>query len=1154
MDASRKPFDEWTVKELQGELESRGLPTTGLKADLVERIQEAVGDERAQFHFQPIEVQAAQANGEKQNGEASGLVNGVEGVDAVGVAIGDPQSLSKEDQPVGTEAEPSALVASAGGEVRMEGDGCEERDEDGCREWGPPEWEKMDIPEAWRPFPLLVVKGIPVGTELGAVKSVLENSGLSVRTVAYEEAISEDVPRTALVRLAPLPLPWLGSRDAVDEPAVAPPKTLACKQENDGIRTAAKIDGDVSATPAEAKPENAEGDGGPPSTVNTDGECEEQGEGAGTNGGPQNGEVELGDRMKTEEDANRLENLAPVDEVDIPSDDGTEDGDTWKRAKYFVAKLTSEKLSLGNSQLSFDAPELRTTIFVCNLPKDLHVDENLKATMTQFGSVERCFVLRNKEGASKDYAFVEYTHPSSAENAKQVLDKQASEGFERLFALRGRRFESTTPGPTPISSTATPIPGSEDGGAELMGENAEEGATVDPTSVDGGSECELANRGENDTTTVNLKSEDRMDQVDGTSGGDAPMKEEEVPETVGTVAEANDVTDMGVNVNASAGPESTSGEKSLEQPTSSATVRSVQLPIELNSTQMPANPMVSHSHSSLCLMERDVKEKVIRVEWSWTNTVDSMFSRTIYVSNLLSSVNRDSPDLKVTFESFGPVRNWNVLKSKVTGYGKTYAFVEYFMSEHAEAAFQAWDQKQHPVLGYLLISFVNPAKLYELDKRRRQNKRPFVYPPPARSVGGRFGAAPTKPMGRGSSMHQSAMVYPSRTVPSPIRTPAAQPQSNVAIAQVLAQQQLAARMQLQQMNSLFQRQTAQLHAYYQAQLRTMQAQAQKVQEQAVADKRAQVVMAAAQQQAPSQKVSGHLPAYKDTTAGGQTGGSRLLSGTQATGQTALGTGQTQSGHYQQQGYTYSNSQQESQQGYNQNYYGSGYSQQQQAAVQQTYNQSGSYPQSYTSGTSQQVYGQQTGSGYAGQTTGTYGSQPMAAYGSQTANATTNYGMQAGVAYGGQQAGGFTNQAAGGYGTQMGSTYGAQAGSGYVQSASTYGSGTPGASGYGTQQSTYTTPSYSTTQYSATAYPQTTSGYATQSSYTQGAYGQAGYAQQQGSYGYGQGVVQTAAAVQQTAAVAGQKRDSSYVYQQGYDYSQVQDQQQAADYTKRPRYS
>lgn len=86
------------------------------------------------------------------------------------------------------------------------------------------------------------------------------------------------------------------------------------------------------------------------------------------------------------------------------------------------------------------------------------------------------------------------------------------------------------------------------------------------------------------------------------------------------------------------------------------------------------------------------------------------------------------------------------------------------------------------------------------------------------------------------------------------------------------------------------------------------------------------------------------------------------------------------------------------------------------------------------------------------------------------------------------------------------------------------------------------------------------GYTGQVTYNQATYGQPTYIQQQASYGqtgYGQAATQQAAqhTSHQTVALAGQKRDATYVYQQqGYDYSQLQDPEHAADYSnKRSRY-
>lgn len=54
-------------------------------------------------------------------------------------------------------------------------------------------------------------------------------------------------------------------------------------------------------------------------------------------------------------------------------------------------------------------PLLQTTLFVGNLTHDNEAE--LRSEMLEYGDLERCFIVTNAAGASKGYAFVEYTHP-----------------------------------------------------------------------------------------------------------------------------------------------------------------------------------------------------------------------------------------------------------------------------------------------------------------------------------------------------------------------------------------------------------------------------------------------------------------------------------------------------------------------------------------------------------------------------------------------------------------------------------------------------------------------------------------------------------------------------------------------------------------------
>ena len=104
------------------------------------------------------------------------------------------------------------------------------------------------------------------------LKTAIEACGVSVRSIAFEEK-GKDGKQSALVRFAPLPLPWTLSEACLacavvsvhPEPPVAPPVTEEDKAAVDattecGAETTEHASGDTEAR-KETKVEEADGDG-----------------------------------------------------------------------------------------------------------------------------------------------------------------------------------------------------------------------------------------------------------------------------------------------------------------------------------------------------------------------------------------------------------------------------------------------------------------------------------------------------------------------------------------------------------------------------------------------------------------------------------------------------------------------------------------------------------------------------------------------------------------------------------------------------------------------------------------------------------------------------------------------------------------------------
>ncbi|KAK9788864.1 hypothetical protein WJX73_005048 [Symbiochloris irregularis] len=103
--------------------------------------------------------------------------------------------------------------------------------------------------------------------------------------------------------------------------------------------------------------------------------------------------------------------------------------------------------------------------------------------------------------------------------------------------------------------------------------------------------------------------------------------------------------------------------------------------------------------------------KLLRAEWSRPKTVQSLFSRVLYISNLKPGF-KDISLLRSIFEDQGEINECHLPRNKQTGNSKGFAFVEFMKSADADKALRDLDGTEHEMLGKLLVSFANPAKPY----------------------------------------------------------------------------------------------------------------------------------------------------------------------------------------------------------------------------------------------------------------------------------------------------------------------------------------------------------------------------------------------------------------------------------------------------------
>lgn len=214
------------------------------------------------------------------------------------------------------------------------------------------EWMQMEIPEEWKPLPILLVKKIPKDCTEERLRNSFSDVGISVRSITFNTINESPGFIKAYVRLHPMPIPW--ERDEIED---------------------GKIDD----------------------------KCES---------------VMEGEELK--------------------------EMDSWERAKYIAEKLNKEKsLKINEKILYIEANEERVIMYITHLSKELQSDRKLREVMSKFGKVERCFVIKNRLGESKDYAFVEFSLPHIALKVKDILDKEAADGFSRILRNRNQDFFPT---------------------------------------------------------------------------------------------------------------------------------------------------------------------------------------------------------------------------------------------------------------------------------------------------------------------------------------------------------------------------------------------------------------------------------------------------------------------------------------------------------------------------------------------------------------------------------------------------------------------------------------------------------------------------------------------------------------------------------------
>jgi hypothetical protein len=248
------------------------------------------------------------------------------------------------------------------------------------------------------------VRNVPGESSADELKEVIEACGINVKSIVFEPE-KKDGKQLAIVRFHPLPLPWTLSEEDLAVPVLgSPAEEDEPAEANEEVMSAAE---EVKAAEAHVE----EGD----KELNAEGGEEvkhavEETPVAQDDTKPQ-ASTQIQQKKKLGSDI--LKRPLP--------EDGRRDGDASKMARFLSHKLVEHRLQMGGQALQIDAPSLSVTLFLGNvLTED---DDQLRAEMEQYGPVDRCFVMRNPEGLSKGYGFVEYCLPAAAHKAREVLDE-----------------------------------------------------------------------------------------------------------------------------------------------------------------------------------------------------------------------------------------------------------------------------------------------------------------------------------------------------------------------------------------------------------------------------------------------------------------------------------------------------------------------------------------------------------------------------------------------------------------------------------------------------------------------------------------------------------------------------------------------------------
>ncbi|GLI60623.1 hypothetical protein VaNZ11_002785 [Volvox africanus] len=802
-----KPFEKMTVAELKAELKARGLSEKGVKAELLARLQEAeaaleqepaavaadtamdgqpdpaisTGQPEPQdtLKAEPVDFEAddkeqptTEAEAQEEQAEEQDADAGQAGADTV-----EPDSIEAPTEAEQVAPEPEEPVEQEIDKVladtQLDPSDAPQAAAEPAKEpdYGPEEWETMEIPEEYRPLPVLRVRNIKQEAKPEDVKKVFEDAGIPVHSVDFDNV--ERNKNVALLRLQPPPLSWKLSKELGPNPLdEALKKYIERKEQEAKAAAIAQKAAEAAAAGAAAEELVATTGSAEAKEEATEVEASSATAGEKTNGAAVVPIAATEDASAADIAEPALNAEAAVEHNAVVVEAGGEDpgkteaaaaemdisavaGDEGQDARPPADADRKPAATSGGSQPAASTPSRHVSS--SHAPVTLHVEDGrldgdvlkvarytamrlnaLQYPLTLFG--DRLMI----DAPSLQCTL--YLGNVTQDNDEQLkVDMAALGRVIRCFIMRGASGSSKGYAFVEYATPAEALKAKESLEAQSRKAFQDMMATKNDlqrqrgrpatsalkpaTPVEEGKEAQGDQGGEAVVSSDKLEGEKVAGLEDGKGEPDTQMKDQDEAAAV-------------------EGAETGSKERAPEEEAAGM----IKLNVESDpSADQEEQPKVVEGSDEGANDTKDLQSKqpshtskIMRAELTHIRRAQDLFSRNLYLASLPMSLS-DEGVLRKVFGEFGPVIAASITRGP-QGYSKGFGFIEFLRSDHAAAAQAALDGKEVPTLGKLAISFVNPSKSTD---RRAGPQGPGGRGGP-QGLGGRYGS--TGGPGRGGMM------------------------------------------------------------------------------------------------------------------------------------------------------------------------------------------------------------------------------------------------------------------------------------------------------------------------------------------------------------------------------------------------------------------